>query len=647
MPQYKISDFESKAEPFKNKNAPAVWSKGSKKKIDFGQIEADQARPTLFSDPSGWWAGLSDDEKLQAIETFGELAGGTVGAVAGGGTPASIPGAGAGAVAGKGLARGVGRAMGLKPKPTTVGEELLDTAKTFGANAAGEGIGVAAGLAKPFVKRVAQKIIKPDLEVARLAEQAGVKLTPGMLSQRPLVQQGEAVLENTLGGMGTVRNKTQDALQASDANFRKIPAKFNPTPVDRPEAGTALQSQLSGNRAAAGAEFKPKYQEILRVAGDAPIDVSGFRDVARNFIDDLPANMEGYFPGDVLRKMKQAAGIMDGQATPAGLIGTGTPTFTFEEAQKLRTALLEAERAMSQGDAAIKRKAIPGLRDAIDRSIDDSLSGSPNPVHQQALQDWRKVNADYGATSRKLSNPGGKGNATAEVISGADNPDNLVNRIANSPTAIREAEVATTPMFGAPDENAIGKLRRSAIDSAMTDSSTRHRLAPNELLVNPNTFEKTLARNDGLQELTAPASLELEDAIKLGKAVGTPSQFANTSRTALFNQALGVGPMIGGAAYGAATSDGDLTDRSLGALYGAAGAAGVSFAAAKALNSDRFVNSLSKAPGVFQPARKMSPLIGAVGRATLMDPVPTPEAPASLEEEPKARTVRFKVSDFQ
>jgi hypothetical protein len=651
MPTFKISDFESKAEKHANKTPPGTWNKyDGKRNVDYGQIEADRARPTLLSDPAAWWAALDDSQKLEAIETLGEFAGGTVGAVAGGGTPASIPAAGGGAIAGKGIARGVGRAMGLKPKPSSVRDELIDTAKTFALNAGGETVGLGAALFKPLMKRGLQTAIKADPHIAQLAESAGVALTPGMLSQRPLVRQAEAVLENTPGGMGTIRAKTNEAVKATEANLRKIPEKLHPTPVDRPEAAETLRSQLKANQQAVHERFNPEYEAQVAKAGDAPIDVGQFQEVGAKFYDELPPQFHPYFDTGTLAKLKAASSMMAGQQTKQGFIDTGVPTLTFAEAQKLRTSLLRAERNMQGGDTAVTKQAIPALRNALDRSIDDSLSMSTNPVHRQVLPEWRKTNAEYAKEIQKVGRSGDRGNATAEVIGKANDltQDNLVTRIANSPSAVREAEIATTPMFGASDENAMGKLRRNRADAIIESSKTKHPWSPDEKIVNPDTLERNLAARDGTEELLSPINLELQDNIRLGKAVLGPSGQRNTSNTARFNQALGLTSAAGGAAYGAIAGDGDALERGGKALAGAAlGGVAAPFGIAKVATWPRFVKSLTKPPGPLK-APISGPLLGAASRG-IMDMQRLPEAPVSLEqaEDAPPKVVRFKVGDFQ
>ncbi len=64
--------------------------------VDYQAAEASQNKPSMLTDPKGWWKSLSDVEKQTVLDNIGEFAGGTAGAIAGEGL-ASIPGAGAGA----------------------------------------------------------------------------------------------------------------------------------------------------------------------------------------------------------------------------------------------------------------------------------------------------------------------------------------------------------------------------------------------------------------------------------------------------------------------------------------------------------------------------------------------------------------------
>jgi len=507
-----------------------------------------------------WWDRLTDDEKQSALDTVGELAGGTLGAISGSGI-ASIPAAGAGAVVGKGFARGAGQAIGLKPTPKSDLETTKEIAGTFVQNAAGEGVGRAVAPAYRGVKSLAQRAVqlaaKPNQRAISLASKAGVELTPGMASDRPLMAFVESALEKTPGGTNTIRGKTAKAVSQWEGSARKIPEQFHPNRVEDLEAGQALQDQLTGNRGAAAQHYKGQYAPIDAVIGETPIDFSVAKGEARAFIEGLPQGMEAFFPKEVLGKLRQIAGMDDVQRIPGGAIDTGYPAMTFSEAKQIRTALLEAERAMTHGDASIQRQAIPALRNAIDTSIDETLKNSTDPAHAKALQDWRAVNADYRDTSATLYSQGGKGNPTTRTIERSTQPDSLPQGINNSPTAIAETKQATAPMFGAGDMKALPKLQRNRADALLDKSQTQNRAVGDDLYINPRRLEKTLNQtDDSVQALFGPGPYqELRDSVHLGKAVTRPAQITNTSETARYNNLLRYGGAIGGAATGVATGD--------------------------------------------------------------------------------------------
>lgn len=646
-----VSNVQEKAAPFRNETKSADWQKYSgAKPIDYGAIEAKQAAPTLLSDPSGWWAALTDDQKQEVLNSVGELAGGTVGGIAGGGTPASIPAAGVGALAGKDAARILGRKMGIKEKPKTAGEEAADAAATFALNAGGEAVGTGLALGKQMLKGGLQKAIRPNLGIARLADNVGAQITPGMVSSRPLVQKAEAALENTLGGTEKIRRVTNAAIDANEAGLGKIQNKVYQRPVERPEAGTALKDQLALNRASMDQAFDKKYKPITAVAGGATIDVTPFRDQAAEFLTGLNPKLEGFFGSGDLKQLKQAAGLGD----PGGLalydahgkkilFDAAEPQLTFEQAQKLRTALLKAERNMTDKADAIKREMIPGLRSALDESIDASLSTHPDPAVQAALPKWRQINAEYRKAQARI----GKQNPTADSIYRMDNPDDLVSQIAHSPTSIRETDIATTPVFGAANEEAMAKLRRQQLDKLVEGSKTKFRWSPQETVVNPDTMERKLRQSDALREITAPVSPELQDNITLGKAIVAPAQHANLSGTALASHFLQYGTGAGTAVAGAAMGDDDMMTRGRNAVLGGlVGGYGLPKLAAKAWTSPRLLNAVTGSVPAYA-APKLAPLLGASSRALMgMSQLPEPEAPASLEA-PAIAPRKSKRSDYE
>lgn len=107
---------------------------------------SDPSMSTYTDDIVRRWPTMTDEEKLQYIDQYMEMAGGTAGAMLGSGV-ASIPAAGLGALVANKAGRLGANLAGLKEKPTTVGEGVIDAGKTFAWNAGGEAFGRALPLA--------------------------------------------------------------------------------------------------------------------------------------------------------------------------------------------------------------------------------------------------------------------------------------------------------------------------------------------------------------------------------------------------------------------------------------------------------------------------------------------------------------------
>lgn len=678
MPKIKLEEL---AEPFKNETKSADWQKyNGKKPVDYGQIEADKKKPTLLSDPAAWWGALTDDQKQEVLNTLGEAAGGTVGGIVGGGTPVSIPLAGGGAVAGKALARLAGKAAGLKTTPKTQEEEKSDVLQTAAWNAGGEALGAGMALAKPLVKRAAKAMINPDLNLVSLAEKAGVSLTPGMMTKTPGIRMVEAAIENTPGGMNTIRGKTVGAMKANEANLAQIPKRFNPTPVDRPEAGTAMRQQVDNNFDAVAEHFDKRYKDISRKVGNVDIDLQPAQDAARGIKGGIPEELWRFFPSDTQAKLNQLISAGAKEAKPTGLVDpSGTPilksgkakgkeyllgadgkslvdlhpdaAIRFDEARKLRTELLRAERNLNRQGSAFDREAIPKMRVALDDAIDKTIQ----PIDPSAHADWRAINGDYRKAMETLMPPSSTkaraGNVTAGKIGNHKvNVDNLVSEIGNSPSAIREADLATVPMLGAPNENAMGKFRRNRMDQLIADSKTKHPWSQGEPVVNANTMGKTLAHNDGMAEATAPVAQELKDNITLGRAIAAPSDLANHSKTSRFHEAMKYASAAGGLGVGLSMGDDDMVDRSEKAVAGAViGGMALPKAAAYAWTHPKFAKALTTPNGPLA-APILAPALGAATRGIIgMSRLPEPELPAvpSLETPQPVKPKRITLDDLQ
>lgn len=588
-----------------------------------------------------WWDSLNDDDKQAALDTFGELAGGTVGALSGSGV-ASIPAAGAGAVVGKGAARGVGRAIGLKPTPQSAGEVTKDIAGTFATNAAGEGIGRAIQPAyrgvKSLAKRAAQIAVRPNMEVAALAAKANVPLTVGMVSDSPTAKIIESGLEKYPGSTGVIRDARKETYGAWDRSVHKAGEKLGPR-MDDEQVGQALKDSFEANHGPRKqAYFGPKFDEVESLAGQNVLDMTQARDASRQLLSNITPDTARFFPSTTLARLRQIARMgvesVKEEAAPTLLDAYGRkaastatpkpksyidspeglrdidqlPEMTFGEAKALRTQLLEANRALTKSGAAFDRKAIPSLLSGVDASIDESLSA----INPDALNKWRAANAEYRPVMNKLNTKG------AQKIDkmGADTPESLPALLSKQPSRISQTEAAVSPSTipGGKGDGPMPAFRRNRFDDLVDRSRTQDRWVGDDTYLNPRTLERNAGKLPTEKLFGGQVNADLKDSIKLGKAATSPEwQYGNSSGTGRTNLILS-----GMAGLGSTVLPGDsgLGDR---ATRATAIAGGLYFGpkyAAKALTSPRVMRALTTAPPALTSPMG-SPLLGAAGRSIM------------------------------
>lgn len=655
--------------------------------------EVDQSgMVNLLTDPRSWWANLTDEQKQSALDRLGELAGGTAGGAAGEGL-LSIPGAAAGAVAGKNIARLAGKAAGLKQKPETTKEVLADIGETAALNAVGEGAGrFLPSAAKAVGSRIAKRIINPNPETVRLAQEAGAELTPGMMSTGAMPKYVERTLEKLPGGTQDIRNATQKAAAAYEGRVRSIANTLHPTPVSDQEAGEAAVNALTANRQAARDYFEPKYAEISSMVGNEPvIDLGQLRTNAQQLLQSLPQGAESAFPKPTLAKLRQLAGIGNDyeKALDSATQALGGTSFsavtepgqraaierfvrsqgitpdaskvTFEEAKNLRTQLLEAQRALTSQSAAIDRRAIPSLAEGIDQSIDNSLS----QTNADALSKWRDVNSQFKEYRRRLygpTKPGKPGNPIASKIERADQPEKVLPAATQNATAVQQTRNAVSPesvhAFGAEsptfDSDPMNIIRRNRFDNIIDKSSFDNKYLSNERHVSPLRLSKE-ADKPGASELLGPPTMQdVEDATKLGRAIYEPLRMENASDTARYNKLIGLGYAAGGAMV---PGEG-WEDRAKHAAEAAAVGYALPKLAAKAWTSEAFRNALTQPPPSLSPKSGLSgSFYGLLGRASspVSEPTPPLDVPAQSIQPPtlatatpvaKKQTVEVDLSDL-
>lgn len=297
---------------------------------------------------------LSDAEKIAVMDQVAEMIGGTAGSFAGSGL-ASIPAAGAGAVIGRNLvSRPLAKAFGLKETPRTAGEEVIDTAKVFGLNAAGEGIGRAVPavfkVGKTAIKNAVKKSVKPTAAADALkvlADQYGITLNLGQRSGKPLVQSIETALDRFPVTTEAIRNarkaqygqyqsaingwldqlhngkiNTEEFARLAGDTMKQLQTKFNtrvaegagkaavqlaPGPVSNLEAGQALRTGLESNADTVSKWANKAYGDIRAKHGSAPIDVTKLGESASELLGEIPeGQLQNIFPPRAMRLLNAA-----------------------------------------------------------------------------------------------------------------------------------------------------------------------------------------------------------------------------------------------------------------------------------------------------------------------------------------------------
>lgn len=298
---------------------------------------------------------LPDAEKIKLMDSVAELAGGTVGALSGGGL-ASIPAAGAGAVAGRNLvSRPIARAMGLKEEERTPGEELGDTAKVFAINAAGEGVGRLIPAAAKTVSTAVRNAIKgavkpiPEAEVlAALAKRHGVELNLSQRSGRPWLQSAELVLDRSPFSSAKMKgfrqkqygqfqdsiNKYLDSLHAGEISMEDfarlaedsvtgLQKKFNvrmatgadaaakqlsAKPFSDIETAEVLKAGKAGNLDRVRTWANRSYGKLRGEHGNTEIDLTPFHESAKELLAPIPEEaVRQLFPPRVLKLLETSS----------------------------------------------------------------------------------------------------------------------------------------------------------------------------------------------------------------------------------------------------------------------------------------------------------------------------------------------------
>lgn len=330
--------------------------------IGMGQAFNDLLKSILgvdLSTPDGIEAArkLPDAEKIRLMDQAFEMVGGTAAGTGLGVTTlgmGAIPAAGAGAVFGRSTSHLLAKGMGLKETPQSVGQEVIDTAKTFAANAAGEGIGrvipTAVTAGRNVVRNAIRTAVKPTPEgdaLKVIADKYGVRLNLGQRSGRPFIQSLETVMDRSPFSTETIRSarknqfnqyegainkwlhqlhsgkiSTEEFARLAEDTLSGLQKQFSgrvgagasaaakqlsPKPVSNLEAGAALKAGLDANSDTVSKWADKAYSNLRAQHGGREIDVTPLGAAAQSLLDEIPpGQLQNIFPPRALRLLNAA-----------------------------------------------------------------------------------------------------------------------------------------------------------------------------------------------------------------------------------------------------------------------------------------------------------------------------------------------------
>jgi hypothetical protein len=367
-----------------------------------------QTGKTIIYNQPGWLPSGGDIASIlpeigEGVGAVGGAIGGAVGGTAvapGPGTVAGgMLGAGAGATAGReATQRGLNWAFGNEDTRTG-GEQAWDAAKTFGLNAAGEGLSVvAAPLVGKAVRGVAGSVktgprglvVGPADDAAAAAQRAadmrgiGVEPTAGMVNGSAETAVKEQALAAQRAGK-PIQDRISQAFDAMDGEAGRIVGDITPQTMSRQEIGQALKDQASAYKSASKARGDYLYDEAGSLTGDAPAAGTN----TRQFLEGLQTERRG---------MTKSAALNDGKALDEVIrqtqaitedIGSG---INFNQLKEARTRIgrIANDPAVEQ----VTRDRAQGLYNAMAAD----MGATAEAVGGDALQAWKKANNRFRRT---------------------------------------------------------------------------------------------------------------------------------------------------------------------------------------------------------------------------------------------------------
>jgi hypothetical protein len=574
------------------------------------------------------WDSMSPQDKQKVSDAIGEALGSGIGGFLGGASGAAggslafglgaAPGAVAGAAAGAGLGGAAGhfvsRLVGHFANPHgsdgyTAAQNARDVGNAVTGNAAIEGL-----LRAPaMLKGAAKSVVAPTPEAAqtaRIAQSEGIPQTLGTATGNKMIQKVEAGLALHPFSAETMLAAKQRAQAAFEASLNRFMGAQHATPVGdegfrdavtaaaqeargefqrslnestaatakkfgpmrtATQAGQDLQTGLADNQAMLKKWADTQYPTLYDDANKANVSINPqqMADAAGETLDRIAPETRWAFPRKGMNALQNASEMREplNIDTSNGVVtgrGEAQP-LTLEEAVKLRSQLLDAQRRLPHTASSMDRQALSVLTDNLNSSIEKSMQNSGDI---DLLDRWKLMNNQFrqGAeATRPPASAGKPGNPMARVIRNSAEPERLVKEATDNPSSIAQADLATNPntitrATGQPTRVApapMDSVRRNVFDTIVDKNRAKNPpvpggaqtagsgdLSPTDFvatMTNPKDAERysTLFGNKTDDILTSmrdamPREGELYDS-KLGRAVDSVNSGSSASlRNAAF-----------------------------------------------------------------------------------------------------------------
>jgi len=369
-------------------------------------LERQGGATTSLLEPKSGPLGQSSLKKAPPqTGLFGEIAGGTLGAIGGAATP--LPG---GAIVGAGLGAAAGRAgeqflRGEQPEPTDIG---LSAA----TSAAGQAVaGPLIGLAKKAVAPFAGSLRRGAAKVGEMLATKGARLSPAQATESRILDIADNITESSLFGGGRMRTMKLGQQQAVESLAEDFGIKFG-AGVDSVALGDLTFDTINQGDLAFRATARSLFGAVDDLAkGFKPgkvatstvspiVDQSGkpivHATAAVSATGGVDFGKAKAFAKDILDK--QIIKSKEGNRLLADIVKAPTQV-DFKTAQVLRSDLLAVSRPLGEltGEKAVQ------ISRRLSKMVDDAMEEAGKGLDPESFAEFRRAN-EFFKTGKEVFN---------------------------------------------------------------------------------------------------------------------------------------------------------------------------------------------------------------------------------------------------